>query len=149
MIAAGFPSQKLVGATALVSRATANCALSGSVPDFSASSTSRSIDSVNARYACPIRWYTGFSVQVGSVNRRSPLAGATEEEPRETRRSSRASRPASRTITRPCVTVPATADSTAAALGMATGWVQAAPSAPRCAVDEAAGSGWLGCRPGR
>ena len=31
-----FPSQKLVGATALVSRVTANRALSGSLPDFSA-----------------------------------------------------------------------------------------------------------------
>ena len=49
LIAAGFPSQKLVGATALVSRVTANRALSGSLPDFSASSTSRSIDSVNDR----------------------------------------------------------------------------------------------------
>jgi hypothetical protein len=39
------------------------------------------------------------------------------------------------------VTVPATVDKTAAALGIATGWVQAAPSAPRCAAGEAAESG--------
>ena len=45
------------------------------------------------------------------------------------------------------VTVAATVDRSAAALGIATGWVQAAALAPRCAAAEA-GSGWLACRPG-
>jgi hypothetical protein len=91
--ASGLISGLLLGDAASIRFDITNVMRSVSDQSIGTSRTSPSPSSLVARYACTRRCSSGFRVQAGSVNRRSPRAEATVDVPTAIRPNSAASVP--------------------------------------------------------
>ena len=95
---AGFTSGTLLGDSASSRFSARKRTRLSSRQSSAASLTSWSAVCPAARYACTMRRSNGFSVQAGSVNRRSRLGGASAEVPTPIRASSAARLPSRRAV---------------------------------------------------